>query len=250
MLGSRNKPSMIARAAVVAATLLIAAPSAFAASITFTGSGSSSDGNLAASGQFTTNSGSITIVLTNTLAPAAIGSVGQALSDVTFTLSNAPGTAGSASGTGQLGNFTTDSTVTYVAGAPTRWTDAGSITVNGSTVHMTAIGGGTPDQLILPFVPNGGSYPNDNSGVANFIPFIIGPGTFTLNFAGITANTIVTAVSFSFGTQDEHVITGECTAGNCTGGGGGGGQTVPEPASLALFGVAMLGAAYRHRRKR
>jgi hypothetical protein len=35
-----------------------------------------------------------------------------------------------------------------------------------------------------------------------------------------------------------------------TGGGGGTGETVPEPASLTLFGLAALGAAYRIRRTR
>ena len=38
--------------------------------------------------------------------------------------------------------------------------------------------------------------------------------------------------------------------GNYTSGGSGGGGNLPEPASLALFGVAMLGAAYRWRRNR
>jgi len=244
MFCSLKKVSTIAGAALAVSTLLIAAPSANAAAITFSGSGTSSDGNLAASGIFTTNSGNIVITLTNTLLASAIVSPGQALSDVTFTLSNAPGALGTATGAGQLGNFSTDSPVTYITGAPTRWTDAGSITVNGNTVHMTAIGGGQPDNMILPSVPNGGSYPNDNMGVDNFIPYIIGPGTFTLNFAGITAATTVSGVSFSFGTSDsEHVIPG-------TGGGSGAGQTVPEPASLVLFGATLLGAAYRARRNR
>ena len=40
------------------------------------------------------------------------------------------------------------------------------------------------------------------------------------------------------------------TSGGGAGGGGGSGQTVPEPASLALFGAAVLGAAYRARNRR
>ncbi len=37
--------------------------------------------------------------------------------------------------------------------------------------------------------------------------------------------------------------------GNGGGGGGGGGQTIPEPATLSLFGLAILGAANRMRRR-
>jgi hypothetical protein len=72
---------------------------------------------------------------------------------------------------------------------------------------MEALGGGQPSQMILPFVANGGTYPNANSSVDNFNPSTIGAGTFELNFTGITAATTVTAATFSFGTGPDTFIT-------------------------------------------
>jgi len=52
------------------------------------------------------------------------------------------------------------------------------------------------------------------------------------------------------GAKDQTAGTGPApvVAGDC-GGGGGGDNVVPEPASMMLFGLAALGAAYRARRK-
>src|SRR5689334_2431420 len=55
-------------------------------------SGSSSDGPLAASATFTTGAGFIDVTITNTLSASQIVSAGQAVSDLSFTLSSAPGT--------------------------------------------------------------------------------------------------------------------------------------------------------------
>src|SRR5690349_21708239 len=88
---------------------------------TFTGSGTGANGAVSASAVFTTNAGVLTIVLTNTLAASSLKSQGQALTDVTFTLNNAPGTLGAASATGNRFNVNASTGAeTAVAGNPTR----------------------------------------------------------------------------------------------------------------------------------
>jgi hypothetical protein len=86
--------------------------------------------------------------LTNTLAADVFRSAGQALSDISFTLSNAPGTLGATSASGQFGNIDANGTVTYtrcdVQGSatftsPTRWLgDQGlrSFSIVGNTITL------------------------------------------------------------------------------------------------------------------
>ena len=65
---------------------------AAAATVTLLGTGTGSDGALGASAQFITSANSLTVTLSNTLAASVIRSAGQTVSDLSFTLSNAPGT--------------------------------------------------------------------------------------------------------------------------------------------------------------
>ncbi len=206
---------------------------------TFTGSNNT--GTLSASATFTTSAGSIRIVLTNTLSASGLTSAGQALSDVTFTLSGAPGTLGTITQSGQLANLsggTNDpKTATFISGSPTRWSN---VTFSANTVHLTAIGGGQPSNLILPAVGNGGTYANANASLLNFNPSIIGPGTFTINLSGVTAGTTVSNVIFSFGTQDrETEVPG--VPGQALG--------TPEPASMLLLGAGLSALGVFGRRK-
>ena len=219
---------------------LMASARAEATAITYAASANTVDGTLSATAAFTTGAGFVQIVLTNTLAASAFVSPAQALSGISFTLSNNAGAVGALTASGQLGTFAQGTAVTYVAGSPTRWlgVGGGDFSVIGATVTLEAIGGGVPNQMIAPFVANGGNYPNDDSGVDNFVPYVIGPATFILNLSGVTASTTITAATFSFGVGPDHFVSGVVA------------QPVPEPASLSLFGVAMLGAGYRALRKR
>jgi len=213
------------------------------ASIGFSASGSGSDGALSATAVFTPGAGTLQITLTNTLGAGVIRSAGQALSDISFTLSNAAGTLGTTSASGQLGNVNGSGLVTYTSGSPTRWLDGGHLTVSGSTITLEAIGGGQPTQMIAPSIANGGTYGNVNNGFRNFSPYVIGPATFTLALSGVTAATTITGATFSFGTGPDTFVTGPPVT-----------VPAPEPATtiLVLTGVVPMGIVglIRHRRRR
>jgi hypothetical protein len=216
-----------------------------AGTITYTGTGGSSDGDLAAQAIFTTGAGVITVELSNELAASVFRSPGQALSDVAFTLSNDAGTVGAQTAAGQFGDVTGNpnpGVVTYVATdtqtgdtTPIRWFNGTGAGVSGATVTLEAIGGGQPSQMIAPFIADGGQYTNANNGLKNFNSYVIGPGTFTLALSGVTADTTVTAVTFSFGTGPDHFVAGD---------------VAPEPSSLVLSGIGGLGVIIMVRRKR
>ena len=185
--------------------LSIASVASPAAALLITATGSGSDGPLSASADFTFNTGSVTVTLSNLLSAATIRSAGQTVSDLSFRLSNPAGTLGTPTASGQLANIGSGGSVTNVSGSPSRWLANGHISVTGNTVSLEAIGGGQPDQLIL---PSGTSFPNANASITGgqFSPFVIGSATFVLPLSGVTATTTVTDATFSFGTGPDTFI--------------------------------------------
>jgi hypothetical protein len=183
----------------------------------------------------------VQVTLTNTLSASTIISVGQTISDLSFTLSNAVGTVGTATASGQQGMVDSGATLTYTSGTPGRFigVGGGSYTAAGTGVTLEAIGGGQPDELILPFLANGATYASGNPGLVAHNPYTIGPATFVLALSGVTANTTITAATFSFGTGPDTFVPG--TPGTP--------PPVPEPSTLALLGTGMAGIAAAVRRR-
>jgi hypothetical protein len=170
--------------------------------------------------------GVVNLAIKNTLNEDQLISAGQALSGLSFTLSNAPGIQGSGGASGQQANVGAGGTVTYLNGAPVRWVGAGppggtgTFTVSGNTILMAALGGDPPSELILPSIPNGGSFTNANASVtSNFSPWtIFGVGS-SIAFSGITNATTVTSATFFFGIGPDTSIPGVSVPGPIVGAG-------------------------------
>jgi hypothetical protein len=211
-----------------------------AGAVPWTASGVGSDGALHAEADFTVSAGQIQVTITNLLSAATIISIGQSVSDLSFTLSNAPGALGTATASGQLVNVAVGGGITNVSGTPARWINSaigGGVTISGNTVTLEAIGHGQPNQLILP-ADGGGGYPDANASIRVHSPDTDGPATFTIDLAGVTDLTTITAVTFSFGTGPDTFLDGTP-----------GGPSVPEPTTLVLLGSGLLGLCYARRRR-
>jgi hypothetical protein len=216
----------------------------------FTASGTSSDGALSASANFSFGNGTLTVTLTNTLADNVFRSSGQASSDISFTLSNGAGTLSMTSAAGQFGNIDGNGNVTYTSSddqmkgkstttftSPTRWLGDqgfGSFSISGNTITLESIGGGQPSQMIAPGIANGGTYTDANQGLQNFNAYVIGPATFTLDLSGVTPQTTVSSATFSFGTGPDTFLPGSPDPHV---------GVVPAPSSVVLLGLGGLGLA-------
>jgi hypothetical protein len=197
----------------------------------WTASGSGGDGPLDAEANFAVSNGQLQVTITNLLSPTTIVSVGQAVSDLSFTLSNSPGTDGTNTAAGQLVNVNdpTAHKVTDVSGTPNHWLNPspGGFAITGDKITLEAIGnnGGGADnsnQEILP-TDSGGSYASINNGASSHNAYVDGPATFTLDLSGVTSSTTISNVQFCFGTSPDTSLPG-----------------VPAPAPAIAHGLPVL----------
>jgi hypothetical protein len=219
-------------AILVLAVAALMEPVAHASSVTVNVSGTGVDGPISAMLQFIPLTNAIEIIVTNTENGSLGVTQGQAISAFTFSISgiNAPTEI-----TGLSGHLITTFPTSWTATSGTSFNDTGTSTILDHWDLLagpdlaTAGQGGNPTYMILP-----SSGTNGGNGGSNFNPYIIGPGVFVLQDAGITTSTdlasdISGVVTVGFGTSPDNFLS---TTVNRT-------VTTPEPGAILLLGVGL-----------
>jgi hypothetical protein len=198
----------------------------YAGSITYvTPAGSMTGGQpVDASVTLTTSAGVLTITLTNLEANPT--SVVQCLSDLQFTVGNGGSLTGGTLASSSAQEITVNSGGTFTLGSTvaTGWTND---SFSGSSGSLDVLGSPTaPAHLIIGPPGPGGTYSNANGSIAGngpHNPFLNQSASFTIGASGITADTTITSVTFSFGTTEGANLVP--------------GVIIPEPSSLVLSAI-------------
>jgi hypothetical protein len=214
---------------------------------TFTASGNGSDGPLKAQATFMPGAGSVSVTISDLLANPT--SIGQAISDLSFTISGATGAGTYNAATTSATQTTIDtSNGTYSTPTPATGITATNafhweLTNSGTTFTLNDLSGGKPYDLIIGPPDSNNKYSNANSSISQHNPSLFESATFGINIPGVTANSTVSNVVFSFGTGPETFLSGVPS--------GPGPSAVPEPSAVFLL-AAVVGLVLfeRHRRQR
>ena len=200
-----------------------------ASSITFdTPSGSTVGGlPVSATATFVTGTDSLTITLTNLQANPT--SAVQNLSDLAFVLSTGQTSGSLTSSSGLERNVAANGTFSDGAVVSTGW----ALETSGTGLRLHVLGTAIGPAHTIIGGPNGSNvYSNANGSIANngpHNPFLAGTATFELTIVGLTADSSVTAATFSFGTTEGSNVPGDC--GDCI-------PRVPEPSAGTLFVIS------------
>jgi hypothetical protein len=183
-----------------------------------------------ASAVITTGNGTVTISLSNLLTAGQVVSLSQNLSELSFTLDTTASTGSVFKSTGAFINVGSGGAVTSASSKSGSASNLiGWVLSNsGSNYELNGLGAlASPAQTII-----GGTagsftaYASANSSIdgnGSHNPFVQGTGYFVLDIAGVTAATDITNVAFSFGTTPGSTVS------------------APEPSSLVLLGIGLLG---------
>jgi hypothetical protein len=196
---------------------------------------------------FSNDGSQLSITLTDNVAPT--GFIASELDGFTFSLSQAPTTQTLLSVVPQsVINCTNVSGSTCPAGDGSSPYGYGSL-LTGNEIQFGA--GFTGSGFSYhPYAIVNADYvaPGGGGGLSNnqHNPLLVGPVTFTFALTGLTSAPEVMDVSFLFGTNpDAQPGTPVCTNGGCPSPDVG----VPEPQTVALLGVGLLGIGWNMRRK-
>lgn len=227
----------LARIGVVAAAATLAVGASANAGVIYTTSGTSASYAVTATADITLGNGTINIVLTNTT--PFTHDAGQLLTDFHLTINDFSSTP---SLTSSLAiPRTVASNGSFVDGALTSTNWGGNYNAGSHTETLVFNGSGAKYAILGP--DSGGDYSGANGSITvspGHNPFAAEQVTFTLNAPGVTANSAIQDVQFSWNTGLSYLTPGTPIPNS--------GDT-PEPASLGLLGLGAVGLLARRRRR-